>query len=265
MIDFGKIFRTAFRYPLRKDVFLLLLGVQLAFVLLFSYANEQVNVLVTWTKTMPLALLLSILLLLVVYSLVVLFLMAMYFDNAARFYKGKRKHILESIGVAKKRFIPLMLVNVVVWLVIIACVFVGVVPLTLVISLGMLQNAIFAIILFFIGIVVGTITIFSMSLAPASCVIDSLGVFDSIKRSWKIVMEKNKLNTLVFFLVVFLVVLVVGGIPTKVLELIFMDAPVFSVQGIASLFIGQIINVYLLLFLYSSIVNYYLGVRKIKA
>jgi hypothetical protein len=109
-----------------------------------------------------------------------------------------------------------------------------------------------------------------MFLAPVICVLDETGPYDSIKKSFEII-GKNKLNTLVFliiFAVIFLILSIVGALPETVSSLLTgiqaETYQAFSIENISFFVFRAIFSAYSMLFAYSSLVNYYLSIRKRK-
>ena len=282
-VDFGKIFDCALRYPLKLETYLLLFIVQLVFSLInwfllgYSFAGITTETASSIILGKFLASLIYLVPLMIINILVMIFLSCVYFENSLHFYKGKRKPLPKSFVIAKKRFLPL-LATVVVMALIFALCFGGIVLILFSLS-SSIQGSVSAAgtallviggIWLLVGSIAGLVIAFFMFLAPVICVLDETGPYDSIKKSFEII-GKNKLNTLVFliiFAVIFLILSIVGALPETVSSLLTgiqaETYQAFSIENISFFVFRAIFSAYSMLFAYSSLVNYYLSIRKRK-
>ena len=125
-VDFGKIFGFALRYPLRKDVFFLLFTVNLIFGLLSWFVTgyligDAVGLEGAAALTQLISSFIYLAPITIVSFIVTIFLIPLYFHNSMEFYKGKRKPIFDSLGVAKERFFPFLLTLIIMMLILLAC------------------------------------------------------------------------------------------------------------------------------------------------
>lgn len=240
-MDFGKIFLRALKYPLNLQVFVLLLVVNV----LVSYSGFYLTALTNPSNVSSLlALSLSLIPVLIASVLIIIFLMALYIDNAARYFAGKRTSLLASMPAAKKKFLRLL--GTYVLMMAIFIVF-------LVLSIAVVSP-----LLVMIGLAALVVAAFFISLAPYIAVLDKFGVFGSIRASIRVV-KKNKLNMLVFW-IVYLVLSIIIGLLSLPITLGYALSPA-SVDP-ATLILQSLISTYTALFAYSAFTNFYLGVRK---
>ncbi len=272
-IDFGRVFNFALRYPLRKDAFFLLLAFQLIvtlpvwFITGYFIGNAttgmagSVELLGKFISS-----LVYVIPIVIIGWLVGVFLTSLYFHNAMRFYKGKRRPVIESFMLAKERFFPLLVTIIIIILIMIACFGGG---LALIIFPFLLRQTntlpvvIFGLVWFLIGSIIGVVFLFMTFLAPVFCVLGKSRPTESLKKSWNLVM-KNKLNTFLFFIIFFTIyvgISFVASIPQVVFTLFAGQYPVLSVHGLFFFIFRMIFTVYLMLFMYSSYVNYYLDLK----
>ena len=272
-IDFGKVFGVALKYPLRKDAFFLLLAFQFIvtlpvwFITGYFIGNATMGMTAspdTLGKFIPsLAYVVPIV---IIGWLVGVFLTSLYFHNAMRFYKGKRRPVIESFTLAKERFFPLLVTIVIVVLVLIACLGGGLALIILPFLLrqtSTLPFVIFGLVWFLIGSIIGVVFLFMTFLAPVFCVLGKSRPTESLKKSWNLVM-KNKLNTFLFFIilsVIYVGISFASSIPQVVFTLFAGQYPALSVHGLFFFIFRMIFTVYLMLFMYSSYVNYYLDLK----
>jgi hypothetical protein len=183
------------------------------------------------------------------------------------FYKGKRKPIFDSLGVAKERFFPFLLTLIIMMLILLACfgsiILFSIIFVFLGIQAG-LAFLIIGVIWFLVGSVVGIIVFFMIFLAPVICVLEKARPVDSIKKSWNLIMD-NKLNTFLFLIIfffIYLLVILIGSVPGTISSLLMGQPQTLSVQGLAFFIFSIFFNVYAAIFAYSVDVNYYLSIKK---
>jgi hypothetical protein len=270
-VDFGKLFGLALRYPLKRDVYFLLLvfslitGILSWFVTGYfmgditgaeaSVADFMGKLIVSMVYLAPVT---------IISWLIGILLMSLYFHNSMWFYNGKRKPIIESFDITKKRFLPLLLTIIVIMLILVACF--GGAFLLIVFSLITQQilMLIAGAIWLMIGAIIGVFVSFMIILAPVFCVLEKTGPMESVKKSWNIIM-KNKLNTFLFliiYFVIFIIIWLVGSIPETVYTLLAGQSPMLSLESLSFFVFRMFFSVYLTLFAHSSFVNYYLSIKK---
>ncbi|UCC91381.1 MAG: hypothetical protein JSV39_03650 [Candidatus Aenigmatarchaeota archaeon] len=272
-LDLGKVFGFALRYPLRKDVFFVLFAVTLIFSLLSWFLTGYLIGDVSALGGAGLAEIIGGVVSSAIYLgpviiagwLVGIFLTAAYFDNSAKFFKGKRKPILGSFEIAKERFLPLLVTLIILGLVLLACFggFLFILIPTLIAPQTGLIFLVAGVIWILAGLVIGAVVAFMTFLSPVFCVLDKTGPVDSIKKSWNLI-GKNKLNTFLFFIiffVIFIAVSLAGSIPEIVFAFFAGEIPLLSIESFSFLVFRMIFTVYLNMFAYSSYVNYYLSTR----
>lgn len=271
VVDFGKVFGFALRYPLKGDVYLLLFVFTLITGLLSWFVTGYFMGDITGTEATLADILgefitsmIYLVPVMIISWLIGILLMSMYFHNSMWFYKGKRKPVLESFGIAKGRFFPLLLTIIVIMLILVACF--GGALLLIVFSFITQQTLmlIVGVIWFMIGAVIGVFVSFMVILAPVFCVLEKTGAVESIRKSWNLVM-KNKLNTFLFliiYFVIFIIIWLVGSIPETVYSLLAGQSPLLSFESLFFFIFRTFFTVYLTMFAHSSFVNYYLSIKK---
>jgi hypothetical protein len=271
-VDFIKVFRASLRYPLRKDAYLIFFVIQIilgiAGWLVSGYLGGDIvgpdgtlmmeNMLPFMVYLLPLA---------IAGWVVMVFLLPAYMDNSAHFCKGKRKAILESFEVSRKRFLPTLAVFVILGLILLAC-FGGFILLVASVPIifsptGMMLTAV-GTVWTIAGLIIGIIVAFTTFLSPVFCVLEKQKPLDSIKKSWKLV-KKNKASTLIFFVIFFAVYLgiaIAGALP-EIIFAFFYDTPAaLSPAGFSLMVVRTAVNAYLMLFVLASLVSYYFGIKK---
>jgi hypothetical protein len=271
-VDFGKIFSAALKYPFRKDVYLTLFIVQLAvgisgWLISYYFVGEIITAegLPVVEKLVPF--MLYMLPVTIAGWLIWIFLMPMYFENSMHFYKGKRKALLESLNVSKKRFAPLLGLFIIIGLIFLAC-FGGLALLAYSVVVGM-DAALLTIggVWFLLGSIAGIVLMFMLFIAPAFCIFEKTGPLDALKKAWGLT-NKNKANTLVFLIlsvVIFLVVSIAGSLPEAAYVLLLGQPAELSIPSFALMIVRALFNSYLALFTYASLAFYYLSIKKTRA
>ncbi len=271
-VDFGKVFGFALKYSLRKDVFFMLLAVQLIFSLPTWFMTgylvgdisgiEGIEAFGKFISSM-----LYLAPIIIVGWIIGIFLMGVYFDNSAKFYRGKRKPVLDSLKAGKERFLPLLATLVILGLIFMAC-FGGIFLFLFIFPFLESQAGILLLIIsgiwFLVGSIIAVVVFFMTFLAPVFCVLEKERPLNSIKKSWNLI-GKNKLNTFLFliiFFVIYMVILMVGSIPETIFILMTGEPSLLSVQSLSFLVFRTFFTVYSILFAYSSDVNYYLSIKK---
>lgn len=271
-VDFNKVFRVSLKYPLKMDVYLTFFVIQIIFGIiswfLMGYVGGEIfgpdgspvmeNIVPFVTYLLPIA---------VAGWIVMVFLLPAYLDNSAHFTKGKRKPILESFEISKKRFLPTLAVFVIIGLVLLAC-FGGLILLVASVPIASSPEGLTLIaiggIWFIIGLVASIIVIFTTFLSPVFCVLEKQKPLESIKKSWKLVV-KNKANTLVFFIIFFMAymaIAIAGSLPEIVFTLFYGQPATLSLESFSLMAMRTIVNAYLVIFMLSSTVSYYLSISK---
>lgn len=249
-MDFGKIFSHALKYPLNVQVFVLMLAVNFV----FSYSGVYLITLTNPANVSSLLTLgMSIIPVLIVSALITIFLMAMYIDNAGKYFSGGRKPLLSSLPAAKKKFLRLLGTYV------LMIIILGVTFLPALVSVGLASGFIAPPLLgAAIGLVALFVAAFFISLAPYIAVLDKFGVFGSLKASFHVV-KRNKLNMLVFW-IVYLVLSVI----ISLLSLPITLGYALSLASVSPtiLILQSLISTYTALFAYSAFTNFYLSVKK---
>ncbi len=258
-LDFSRIFGTALRYPLRADVFFPMFAVYTIMNIMLWFMGEFQSLSLQYTA--------AVFAIGLAGWIALIFLIGVYIDNSVYFYSGKRKDILKSAETGKKRFLPLLATSVIIGAIMVACMGTGI--LIMLLSLASLPSSVNLVMLlgglgmFLIGMVMAVVLYFMMFLAPVFCVAEKRGPVESVKKSWSTV-RKNKLNTLVFMIIMALIyfaVSAVGGLPEAVYTLSLGEIPAVSVQGLAFLLVRVFFSSYLILFVISSEVNYYRSIK----
>lgn len=272
-IDFGKIFGTSLRYPIRKDIYLVLFAIQIIFGIVGWLLTGYVGGGIIGPDGAPIMeniapFLIYYLPLTFVAWIIMAFLLPAYLDNSAHFTKGKRKPILESLEASKKRFLPTLAVFVIIGLVLLAC-FGGLILLaasSVSITSSPEGLTLIAIggIWFIIGTIIGIIFSFMAFLSPVFCALEKQKPLDSIRKSWKLV-SKNKANTLIFLIILivaYVAIAILGSLPEVAFLTLYGEPAALSPQSFLFMAIRTIANVYLVLLVISSVVVYYLGMSK---
>lgn len=253
-MDFQRIFGTAFRYPIHLKIFIIIFVFSLFMTVppvfyapsgrletvqeLFNFFNFMVPF---W----------------IISFFVGSFLAALFYDSASRYYpKMKYGNIKESLSTAKKRYVPLLGTQILLFFMV-AVVFAAFLagPFILIL-LGVPSET-----LLLVGILLGisslVLMVFFLFLGPFVCVLDGLGPFDSLKKSYYLV-KGNKMNTFVFWLILLFVVLIIsflGSLPSSVYAV--MGGGTFSSLGMVLVLFQVILSSYSVLFAYSANVNFY--------
>lgn len=273
-IDFGKIFGVSLRYPLKKDIYLVLFAIQIILGivgwLLTGYVGGEIigpdgapimeNIAPFLVYYLPLTILAWI---------VMVFLLPAYLENSAHFAGGKRKPILESLEISRKRFVPTLGVFVIIGLVLLAC-FGGLILLVASIPIATSPEGLTLIaaggIWFIIGTIIGIVFSFMVFLSPVLCVLEKHKPLDSVRKSWKLV-GKNKTNTLIFFIiaiVAYLAIAILGSLPEIAFLTFYGEPAALSLESFVFMIIRTLVNAYLVLLVISLAVAYYLGISKRK-
>lgn len=274
-VDFGRIFSASFKYPLRKDAYLVIFAVQLIFAMLSwlitgLFAGELFT-----SEGLPvpgnlIQVLIYVVPVWIAGFIATTFLMPMYMENASFFFKAKRKRLLETLETSKKRFIPLLVLTVVFGLIALAC-FGGLLLVMAGTSLSETSPSNLALVAagglwFLVGLVVGAIVIFMTSMSGFFCVLEKTKPIESLKKSWNLV-GKNKLNTFIFFvllIIIYVAIAIIGALPESVFIILAGQPQTLSVPGFAFMVIRTIVYAYLFLFLVSAGTSYYLSIKKSK-
>lgn len=250
-MDFGKIFSRALKYPLNLQAFILLFLVNLV----SSYFSFNLIALTSPTEISSIASFsISLMPLLAVSIIVTIFLMALYVDNAAKYFSGSRKSLSKSIATAKKKFFRLLGVQVLLMLILLMFT----VPTLASFAIGSALGSSAAAIGTVISMAAMFIVVFFIFLAPYIAVLENYGVFGSIKASVSLV-RKNKLNMLAFW-VVYLIISIGVGLLSLPITLIY-SLSLTSVSPII-LILQSLISTYTALFAYSAFTNFYLNAKK---
>lgn len=268
--EFGKIFSRALKYPLRKDVFFLLLMVQLIFgVLIWFISGYFMGDLSSLESTAALGRGLTGILyaapVVIASWIVTIFLMIAYMDNSMKFYKGRRDPLMKSFALARQRFIPFIGTIILLALIFMGCFGIGMIILLIPAFLQAAETLwlAIAVVWILVGSVIGIVIFFMTFLSPVICVIDRKGPIESIKRSWKLI-AGNKVNTFIFlviYMAIFISVFLVASLPETIYIILTGATGNLSLGSLAFLIYRTFFTVYLMLFAYSSDVNYYLSIK----
>ncbi|MCX6818318.1 MAG: hypothetical protein NTU57_05680 [Candidatus Aenigmarchaeota archaeon] len=271
-VDFNKIFSNSVRYPLRKDVFLLAFAVQLVFAVagwfVTGYFGADIiasegtiipaNIMPFMVYIIPIA---------VLGWVVNIYLIPAYMDNASHYHKVKKKGITESLEVSRKRFIPMLILSLIYFLIIAAC-FGGMVLTTMALPVmetaeGLAMVAAGGVWLL-IGIVVFAVAAFFTYLSPAFCVLENASPLESLKKSWKTV-AKNKMNTLLFFalfIIVYISISLGGSLPEMLYYIFTTQQTGLTLDGFAFMLVRTLVTTYLALLSVASLVSFYHSLKK---
>lgn len=270
-VDFNKIFRLSLKYPVKKDAYLLLLAVQLIFgaVTWFFSGYFGISGLEGSTPQLQEAITFMIyfLPLAVVGGLIMVFLWPAFIDNSSQFFGGKKKTILGSIDVSKKRFLPTLGVLAILGAVMLAC-FGGVILILLAQTAESSASTLALVALgglwFVAGSIIGFIVLFMAFLSPFICVLEKNGPVESIKKSWKLV-NKNKASTLIFgiiFSVIYIGIAIAGSFPEIAFGAFLGTPAALSAESFGLFIIRTVINAYLTLFMLSAVTGFYHSIKK---
>jgi|GEM_PF-2241529 len=256
-MDFGNVFGKAFSYPLNLKIILILFIYTLFITLPVTLYSP------TFTgKTPTLSELKAFFNLFIplwaISFFVGNFLAAFFYDSASR-YSQKMKYgkLKDSYEKAKSRYLPLLATQILLFLIVILVFFVfgGFSFVFIFFNLP---------VIFLIGLLIGisaaVIAAFFLFLSPFFCVLDKSGPVDSLKKSFKLI-KINKLNTFIFWIILFIVVIFIGMIGS--LPSVFYSIEYQSLTGKILLTIIQLIfGAYSGLFVYSAQVNFYHSLNK---
>ncbi|MEM5871707.1 MAG: hypothetical protein QW051_02425 [Candidatus Aenigmatarchaeota archaeon] len=273
-LTFKEIFTRSLKYPLRLDVFVVIFFVNLIFGILGWFITIRVVgsefIPQYLVETLTLETLSKYLILLVplqiIFFVIMIFLIPMYFENIYHFYKGKRKALHESFETSKKRFLDLFILSIIFGFIILVCF--GGLFLTMYSLLFSKDIVIlgFAVIWFIIGSIIAIILGFMMFTSPIICVLEKSKPIESLKKSWSLI-SKNKLKTFGFWVILILIYFSISLI-TSIPDVVYLHlsenylitaSPYYDfIFSIIRIFV----NSYLTIFFYSSIVFFYLSLRK---
>ena len=274
VLDFSKVFGVSLRYPFERNAYLLFFAVNIVFAIggwfLTGYFIGDMTDLETIPALEQMIPFVAYVLPLVIASwLATLFLMPAYFENAAHFYRGKRKAISEGFALSKKRFVSMFALFLILGLIQLACL--GGFLLTL-LSIPLLSSpeglAILsaAAIWVIAGSVAGAVVIFTTFLSPVFCALEKAKPLEAIRKSWGAVL-KNKANTLLFFvifIVMFFGITIIGSMPESVYYILAGQPSSLSVTSFLFMLLRAAVSTYTSLFAYASLVSYYTGIKKTK-
>jgi hypothetical protein len=271
-VDFNKIFSNSVRYPLRKDVFLLAFAVQLVFAVAgwFVTGYFGADIIASEGTIIPaniMPFMVYIVPITILGWIVNIYLIPAYMDNASHYHKAKKKGITESLDVSRKRFIPMLILSLIYFLIIAAC-FGGLVLTTM--SLPAMETAEGLAMIaaggvwLLIGIFVFAVAAFFTYLSPAFCVLDKSSPLDSLKKSWNTV-TRNKMNTLLFFALFFIIYMAVslgGSLPEVVYYIFTAQQTGLTMDAFAFMLVRTLVTTYLVLFSMASLVSFYHSLKK---
>lgn len=249
-MDFGKIFSKAIKYPLNLQVFLLLLVADFIFFYFGFYLITLINpVAVSSLINLGAALVPLVIVGVIASVIITIFLMALYIDNAAKYFSGKRVSLSAGVATAKKKF-PRLLGTYILMIIIL-----------LIAALPMLAfsfaaaKTMYSILGIFIGLAILSIVSFFVFLAPYIAVLVNAGVFGSIKASIKVV-SKHKLNMFIFWTLYLIIGTGLGLLSVAV------TLGSVTILGPTALILQILITTYTNLFAYSAFTNFYLSIKK---
>jgi hypothetical protein len=194
---------------------------------------------------------LSLILLIMVSIFTTSFLMALYIDNAAKYFLSSRKPLSSSIGTANKKFFILLRTYLLMAVILIA---VFGIPLLATIESRFAPGGMA------LGIASLLMGAFFVFLSPYIAVLDRYGAVDSIRISVRLV-NRNKVRMFLFF-VLYLVIWVAISLasPPIIAALVALLIPVNPVF----LLLQLLVSTYTTLFAYSAFTNLYLSIRRRK-
>ena len=186
-------------------------------------------------------------------------LAAFYFYDASKYFpRMKYNKIGKSFEYAKKRYIPLLETQILLFVVSVSFFF---------IFGGFTLFAFFDVfpMSYVIGIIPGIIALllisFFLFLSPIVCVVEKKSPMDSLKGSMKVI-KKNKANTFIVLLLIFVISLsisVIGSLPSSIYS--FYTTGITTISIVLTAF-ELLFGTYAGLFSYSAQVNYYLSIKK---
>jgi len=187
------------------------------------------------------------------------FIIGIYYDNASRFFpRMKPASIKKSLVVAKKRYIPLLGIQILLSIIFFCVFFVfgG-------FSIFSILSGNFDVASVLIGVLTGVtallITSFFLFLTPFACVLDKLDPLKSLKKSFNLV-NKNKMDTFAFLILMMIgyyIISFIGTIP-KLVYTLLQKSTVYSFNMFPFFLFQLVFSVIAFLFVISSITNFYI-------
>lgn len=253
-MDFQKIFGTAFRYPLNMKIFTVFFVFNLFMTVppILYAPSSQIQ-----TMQEIVNMFMFLVPFWIISFFIGSFVAAFFYDSASNYYhKTKYGKFSESLGTAKKRYVPLLGTQILFFL-IVAIVFAAFAAGPLMLTLAGFS---FGVLLFtglLLGLSAAVVLAFFLFLCPLACVLGGFGPFESLKKSYSLV-RVNKAGVLAFGLILFLVVFIIGiagSIPSSTYTV--SGGETLSATGFVLILFQVLFSSYVGLFVYSASVNLY--------